>query len=597
MWETVVLVMSQVVVQAVTWPLIVALILDVMRSRPRWPRVLPAAAIIVLLLGTALGALVPAWTLVSGAAWWFALPLILGSYPDGRFVPRWILAPVIVYEAYAVAYLVSAGAIADHGGGLVGFSSLILLGAPVYRYLRRATTQERESVRWAILAVLVGVGCFILIMLLEGGTVAEHGPISVAAANLAGVIIPAGLALGMLRPRLIDVDRALVVTVFVFLAAALVGACAAAAWWLVGAGDPTAATVVVAVVVALVTVPAALLARRVAVWLVFHGRLDEEAAVKRLDAVLAGIDDATKAPRVFLDCIVDCLHVPGAVLVGAGHVAAGSGTVGADAAEMPVCYEGETLAVLRVSPRRGESALTANDRRIVHRLAAHVAPALHAARLVGDLRDAHAATVRAREEERRRLRRDLHDDLSPTLSGLGLSAAAISRRARVGDDVSEAAESLVSDVTSAVAQVRELAYDLRPPMLDDLGLVVAIRNRIHGAQADDLDVRVSGDSLPAELPAAVDIAVLRIVQEAVENTRRHAGAQRCDVRLASDGDVLTVSIDDDGQGFPIGRGSGLGLESIRERSRELGGTSEFSRSSLGGAAIRVRLPLAPEVTR
>jgi len=354
---------------------------------------------------------------------------------------------------------------------------------------------------------------------------------------------------------------------------------------------------VVAVVVALVTVPAALLARRVAVWLVFHGRLDEEAAVKRLDAVLAGIDDATKAPRVFLDCIVDCLHVPGAVLVGAGHVAAGSGTVGADAAEMPVCYEGETLAVLRVSPRRGESALTANDRRILHRLAAHVAPALHAARLVGDLRDAHAATVRTREEERRRLRRDLHDDLSPTLSGLGLSAAAISRRARAGDDVSEASDSLARDVTSAVAQVRELAYDLRPPMLDDLGLVVAIRNRIHGAQADDLDVRVSGDSLPDELPAAVDIAVLRIVQEAVENTRRHAGAQRCDVRLASDGDVLTVSIDDDGQGFPIGRGSGLGLESIRERSRELGGTSEFSRSSLGGAAIRVRLPLAPEVTR
>lgn len=148
------------------------------------------------------------------------------------------------------------------------------------------------------------------------------------------------------------------------------------------------------------------------------------------------------------------------------------------------------------SVRPGESALTSHDERVVRRLAAHAAPALYAARSVAELREAHAATLRAREEERRRLRRDLHDDLSPTLSGLGLSAAAIARLARGGEDVAAASDELAVDVKAAVAQVRTLAYDLRPPVLDDLGLVAAIRSRVHGAQADRLRVTVHGEDVP-----------------------------------------------------------------------------------------------------
>jgi signal transduction histidine kinase len=591
MAETAVLVASQVAVQLVTWPLIIALIVKAARDRARWPLVLSIAATSILLAGSAITVLWPHLTLVAGAAWWFALPLILGTYPDGRFVPRWILIPVAGYVLYAVAFLVTAGAIAESGGGIVGFSSLLLLAAPVHRYLRRSTTQERVSVRWAILAVLIGVGGFVLIMLVEGGTVAEHGPVSLAAANLVGVIIPVGLALGLLRPRLLDVDRALMVTVSFEVAAILVGTAGFAAWWAAQMLTAEAATVVVAIVVALTTIPAAWLARRAAVQLVFRGRLDEDAAARRVDAALVALDDASDAPARVVESVADALGAAGAALVGDPDLTASVGTIDDAYTDVPIVYEGETLATLRTAPRPGESDLTTHDERVIRRLAAHAAPALHAARSVAELSQAHAETLRARAEERKRLRRDLHDDLSPTLSGLSLSAAAIARLARRGEDVIGASEQLATDVKAAAAQVRVIAYDLRPPVLDDLGLVAAIRNRVHGTQADRLQVRVHGDGLPPELPAAIDLAVLRIVQEAVENTRRHAQARNCDVRLAVDDGTLTVTVDDDGRGFAAGHRRGLGLDSIRERSRELGGDSEFSTSHLGGAAVRVRLPL------
>jgi len=589
MWETVVLVASQVAVQAVTWTLAFALAVGAVRRRERLPA-LPAAAAIVLLLGTA-AAVIPQLSLVSGAAWWFALPVLLGTYPDGRFVPRWIAVPVAAYLVWAVAFVATAGAVAQDWGGLVGFSSLILLAAPVYRYLRRATTEERESVRWAILSVIVGVGLFALLAVVEGGTVAEHGPVSVAAANVIGVVIPSGFALGLLRPRLLDVDVLLAFVVTALVAVSVLGAAASLTWWLTSLVLPEGAFALSLIVVGAAATPTVLAGRRVADRLVFRGRRDEDAAVSALDARLAATADSAGAPAAVLESVVESLRLSGAELVGDIHLACARGTLAGAVESFPISYQGELLAQMRVGPRAGESSLGAFDRRVLARLALHAAPALAAARTHAELRDAHAAVLAAREEERRRLRRDLHDDLSPTLSGLGLSAAAISHLARRGQDVADAAGALVADVQAAARQAREIAYGLRPAVLDDQGLVAAIRSRVHGQHADRLRVSVEGADLPHQLPAAVDLAALRIVQEAVENTRRHGGAGQCEVRVTVRAGHLVLTVDDDGVGFPEQLHAGLGIASIRERTRELGGTAELHRSSLGGAGVRVRLPL------
>ena len=582
---------SQIAVQVAIWPLVIALIVHVVRSAHRWPAVLPVAATILLLVGTAVGTVAPDLTLLVGSVWWIALPVILGTYPDGRFVPRWVAVPVAVYLAFAAAYVISAGEIAEQWGGVAGVSTLLLLGAPAYRYLRRSTSEERESVRWAILAVLVGFAAFMIITVIESGTVAEHGPLSVAAANLAGAIMPIGFAVGLLRPRLIDVDRALTVVIVGVISVTAIALFAVSASFLADLIWPPAAPAAAVIVVAVVTTPTILLARRAAEWVVFRGRVDENTAIAALDQQLASIGDASTTPAAMLSSTVESLRLSGAELRGDPHLTSRIGDLSPGSEEFPVSYQGELIATLRAAPRHGESTLAPYDRRVLRRLASHAAPALHAARAVAELREAHAATLRAREEERRRLRRDLHDDLSPTLAGLGLSAAAIAHLARHGDDVSAEADALADDVQSAMAQTRELAYGLRPPILDDLGLVAAIRSRVHGASADSLDVHVDAEALPDELPAAVDIAVLRIVQEAVENTRRHARARRCEVRIAVADDVLLVTVDDDGVGFQGERRTGLGMGSIRDRAGELGGATEFTDSRLGGAAVRVSLPL------
>ena len=239
--------------------------------------------------------------------------------------------------------------------------------------------------------------------------------------------------------------------------------------------------------------------------------------------------------------------------------------------EFPIVLHGEVLATLVVHPRPGEHALTPYDRALIERLALHSAPALHGARALAELTATHARLLLAREEERRRLRRDLHDDLSPTLSGLRLSAAALARRAQSVDaDLAATAADLARDIQDAVEQTREIAYGLRPPVLDDRGLVAAIRDRVHGqSAADRVHVEIVAPDGPLALPAAVDLAALRIVQEAVANVRRHSGASRCTVVLERDPGELRVQVDDDGRGIPDRIRPGLGLrpsESAPENS-------------------------------
>ena len=140
--------------------------------------------------------------------------------------------------------------------------------------------------------------------------------------------------------------------------------------------------------------------------------------------------------------------------------------------------------------------------------------------------------------------------------------------------------------------MRRLAYDLRPPALDELGLVEAIKERA-ARYSSELRVKVETSELPQTLPAAVEVAAYRIVQETLMNVSRHAKASTCDVRLACpEGRALEVDVKDDGVGMPVSPEPGIGLHSIRERAAELGGTCEVGRASPTGTRVFVRLPLA-----
>jgi signal transduction histidine kinase len=282
-----------------------------------------------------------------------------------------------------------------------------------------------------------------------------------------------------------------------------------------------------------------------------------------------------------LDAAVDAVYLDAGRITGAWFEPVERGAV-EDGTVFPAIYRGEELAVLQLSPRRGESGFTARDHQVIAALISHAAPALHGARTLADLLESRARLVSAREEERRRLRRELHDSLGPTLSGLSLSAAALARRTGLPE-----ATELHRDIHDAVHQTREIAYELRPPVLDDHGLVAAIIDRT--SDDDELNVQVNAPE-PLALPAAVDLAALRIVTEAVTNTRKHTDATTVAVDLAVRDGWLQLSVTDDGHGLAADVKPGIGMHSITERAAELGGTATYDRTA-SGCRLLVTLPL------
>ncbi|MEV7802719.1 sensor histidine kinase [Microbispora sp. NPDC088329] len=278
-----------------------------------------------------------------------------------------------------------------------------------------------------------------------------------------------------------------------------------------------------------------------------------------------------------------------------------SGQIGPSPREVPLVWHGEPVGRLLVGPPGARRFAAAHDERVLATLLPYVADVAHAVRMAADLQRSRERILAAREEERRRLRRDLHDGLGQTLGAMAMTIN-IARHSL--ERSPETADNLLRDLRvgmDAVAgDIRELVYGLRPPALDDLGLAGAVRALAEetlpaGADGvEDVSVRVDGDL--AGLPAAVEVAVYRIVQEALNNVRRHARATRAEVRVTrspagNGGGELRVTVADDGIGPPARLRAGVGMSSMRERAAELGGSCVVTAPETGGTVVEARFPL------
>jgi two-component system, NarL family, sensor kinase len=289
--------------------------------------------------------------------------------------------------------------------------------------------------------------------------------------------------------------------------------------------------------------------------------------------------------------LADTLALPYVEIEAGGHVIASRGAVppGAAVVAIPLTYHRLTLGTLKASGRRPRDQLSAADVRLLEDLARQVAITLHAARLSAAVQHSREQLVTAREEERRRIRRDLHDGLAPTLASLGLQLGVLQRTLRADPAAAEAlAAELRTGMRQATAEIRRLVYDLRPPMLDEFGLADALRN-LHPADGLTRTVVVP-DPMPA-LPAAVEVAIYRIAAEALHNTARHAHATSCTIALSATGDEVACTVTDDGRGLPGTYLAGVGHHSMRERSTELGGTIEIGPAPGGGTRVAVTFPM------
>jgi len=260
----------------------------------------------------------------------------------------------------------------------------------------------------------------------------------------------------------------------------------------------------------------------------------------------------------------------------------------AETRTLPITCRAAEVGRLVLPARGRRSRLSRRDEELLGDLVRQAATAARAGQLADELQESRERLVTAREEERRRIRRDLHDGLGPALSGVVFQLE--SARLLVPKDP-DAAERQIAGVSAhvqdVVADVRRLVHDLRPPALDDRGLAGALRQ-----QAERLEPAAtveSGDL--GSLPAAVEVAAYRIAGEAMTNAARHARASRCAVRLEVVDSALLVEVADDGVGIAPSAQAGVGLVGLRERAAELGGRSEITCPASGGTVVRAWLPL------
>jgi signal transduction histidine kinase len=334
--------------------------------------------------------------------------------------------------------------------------------------------------------------------------------------------------------------------------------------------------------------------------LMYGERDDPYAVISRMGRRL----ETTLAPESVLptiaETIAQALKLPYAAILfkeGEGfRTAAAYGSPRGEPETLPLVYQSEEIGRLVLSPRAPGEGFSDSDRSLLEVLARQVDVAVHAVKLTTDLQHSRERLVATREEERRRLRRDLHDGLGGQLAGLNVQAGALRRLIpRDPDAADELVVELRDELRSAIADIRRLVYDLRPPALDDLGLVESLRQLAerYGSKDEPLRVMLEAPEELPNLPAAVEVAVYRITQEALTNVARRARARTCVVRLAVNDDV-TLEMVDDGVGIPAERSAGVGLSSMRERASELGGSYIVQSVPKGGTKVLVHLPLPKE---
>jgi signal transduction histidine kinase len=540
-----------------------------------------------------------------------ALALLLLRFPDGALpAPGYWVAEA---AAWAGAGLVIVGFALGEAGGpalrpavpagaaLIGLSLVGGVVALVRRW-RRSRGDERLQLAWPAFVVALAVGLLLAGLVLTPLLGGEHlivVALSVLPVAIVCLGLPAALAVAVLRYRLYAIEL-LVHRTLVY--SALSGAATAIYLLVVGAlGALFPAQGMAFNAVAATAAAAAALQplRAAAVRLVDQLAYGDRAAPYAALAALTRQMGVALPPDAVLPTLVgtvaEALRLPYVAIMLEQHgqrlALAAVGEPQADQLELLLVHRGEPIGRLILGPRHAALQATAAERRLLDDLTSQVGVAAHGVLLQAELQQARERLVRAREEERRRLRRDLHDGLGPTVAGLTLTAeAALDELARDPQAAAELIRELKGDLQTMVADIRHLVHALRPPALDDLGLTGALRLQV-GRVAPGLEVAFTHPEVLPPLPAAVEAAAYHIVGEALTNVVRHAGAARAWVRLAVAVGRVEVEVADDGRGLEGERVAGVGLRAMRERAVELGGELRVEPREGSGTLVRAVLPL------
>jgi two-component system NarL family sensor kinase len=515
-------------------------------------------------------------------AGWAFIPQTMGSLfrnlPDPYTIPRLTR----LFEAIQILAVAC------------GVAAAVAVAACMRQRWRQADDTGRAQLKW-YLAVLPVVAASIIT------TLVLPGPISVAGGLLAGTLLPVAIGVAVLRYRLYEIDvllnRAVLYgSLTAGVAGVYLGVVVAARSLFGVQGRGLAVQVIATAVAAAALWPLHDRVQRRVDRLFYGDRGAPYEALARLGRRVEEAADTETALSSVVKTIADSLRLPYAALelrLGDGwSPAAAYGAAPAEVVAFPLNSQHETVGRLLVGTRAPGEQLGLDDERLLADLARQAGPATHAVALRRALDASRAGLVTAREEERRRIRRDLHDGLGPTLAGLTLGLDTARSRSAGQPELLELLGKLKAETQRAVTDVRRIVYGLRPPALDELGLAGSLREEVGRLRLQAPTLAVTLDA-PADgldkLPAAVEVACFRIVSEALTNVARHTHATRCSIRIQLNGG-LEAEVADDGAGLPEGWRAGVGITSMRERVTELGGDLTIEPGVPHGTRITAWLP-------
>jgi signal transduction histidine kinase len=571
-----------------------------------------ATACLCLVASSWAGWLPLAW--LSQWSWWPPFGLVflaLLVFPDGRLPSRrWRLLAVLIAASALVASAALALAAIDHprtllttinqpvtqrahlllrvaaGAVLVTVAGGVGVAGSLWVRWRRADGATRHQLACLLPAAML----FLLAFALD--TLGLSGAWVVTA-----VVVPVGMTIAVLRHHLYGLDQVinrtivwlvmslLVIVGFVGIVALLRDA--------VMKGSSANASLVATGLIAVTFEPLRRRVQRGVDHLLYGDRDDPYKVLARLGDLLGRTVDPNAVLPLLTRTIASSLKVPYVAVRLDGpagpRLLAEHGVTTAAVEYFDMLAHGDQVGRLLVATRTVDSHFTARERRLLRDIALHAAVATEATQLIRELQLSRKRLVVAREEERRRLRRDLHDGLGPTFAGMSMQLRAARKLLTGQTRVDEILAALAGDLQTCTAEVRQLVDQLRPAVLDN-GLEAALRAECRRFDGATLCVELRVQENLDGLPAAIDVATYRIVGEALTNVSRHAMARTCQITV-SRLDALTVQIVDDGIGIAAHDSRGVGLDSMRERAAELGGDFFVTEAIPSGTNIRVQLPI------
>ena len=561
---------------------------EVAGAGPVWPHAVGEAAV-----GLCLGTLLV-------AVWTFPRPPVLLRAGRG-----WLLlaAPFVAWAAWLAAYAARQPAPARWQAALdltlpaSAVAVVLVLLALASGRRRAGSVDEQVALRLLVSALLTAV---VVVLVLDLVPLAVRGSALVGREVLLVVLVPVVLACwvaAVVGYRLVELDATLRRSLFQLVLASFVGAVFLAAANAVNlAAGTSVRSMVTGGIVALALLPAVLLLRRAASRLLYGDR----AFPYRVVSELRHLEQATGAEQLLdqvLSTLTRRLNLAYVRIESEGGISVEQGLRRGTPTTVDLEVGGTPVGRLEMEVDSLRAPFGPRDRRLLEDVGTQVGALVQALEAGRELQRSREELVAAREEERRRLRRDLHDGLGPslatTLMRLEVARELVDRDPAAARDL---VGRLVDQTEADISEVRRLVDGLRPPALDQLGLGSALRQRAdqhnHAVALGSSAPRwvVEADDVGA-LPAAVEVAAYRIAVEAATNAVRHSGGTTVTVQLHRLPDALELVVRDDGVGIARVPRSGVGLGSMRDRAEEVGGSCTVSPIPGGGTEVVARLPL------